>query len=167
MALLKMYNGAQNPTIAIPKIATTAVLKTMMQIQASKKFRIVEWGASFDASALAVPGSVELLETGSVNATVTAYAAADINLYGDPDSEAVDTEHRLTLGASASGFTASAEGTVTAVNRFDQQLVSPTNQWAFQHPLGREAVVNHDVNLRIRCTFPVTVNCICYILIEI
>ncbi len=165
--ILTIFNGPATPTAAVPSVATSNVLKTMLQVQADRKFKIIEWGWSADASAAAVPGAVELIDTAAIAATVTAHAAADINKLSDPDAEPVDTILGLVLGTGATGFTATVEGTVTAVRRFDQQLLPPTGPYVKQWPLGREPVVDHDTNLRIRNTFAVTVNAICYVVIEI
>ncbi len=164
---LTIYNGAATPAAAVPKITSGTAIKTMLQVQASRKFIVVEWGWSGDASAAAVPGAVELVDTGIVAATVTAHIASGIHKTGDPDAEAVDTELRVTLGTEATGFTATVEDTVTVVRRFDQQLLPPTGPYVKQWPLGREPVVDHDTNLRIRNTFAVAVNVVCYVIIEI
>ncbi len=165
--ILTIFNGPATPAAAVPSVATGVVIKTMLQVQADRKFKIIEWGWSADASAAAVPGAVELVDTGAIAATVTAYAAADINKTGDPDAEPVDTILGLILGSTASGFTSTGEGTVTVVRRFDQQLLPPTGPYVKQWPLGREPVVNHDTNLRIRNTFAVGVNAVCYVVVEI
>ena len=167
MQRLTIFNGAQTPAAAIPGVDSTAAIRTMLQVQASRKFEVVEWGWSGDLFALAAPGAVELIDTGAIAATVTAHAASGINKTGDPDAEAVDTELRVTLGVSATGFTATAEGTVTAVRRFDQQYIMGLNQYVKQWPLGERPKMDHDTNLRIRNTFAAAVNVVCYVIINI
>ena len=165
---LTIFNGPATPTAAVPSVASGTAIKTMLQLQANRKFIVMEWGWSGDASAAAVPGAVELVDTGAIPATsLTAYADADINKAGDPDAEDPNGILGLIYGTGASGFTAGAEGSVTAVRRFDQQLIAPTNQYVKQWPLGREPKVNHDTFLRIRNTFPVSVNVVCYVIIEL
>jgi len=44
-------------------IATGTTLKTILQIAPAIGFEVVEWGISFDGSAAATPGKVELVET--------------------------------------------------------------------------------------------------------
>ncbi|KKN03979.1 hypothetical protein LCGC14_1102130, partial [marine sediment metagenome] len=152
----------------LPKVATGTALKTMLQVKigAIHKFKVVEWGISFDASAAAVPIQCELIETGTVFATVTAHVTTGIHRVGDPDeNDPVGTQ--IIVGTAATGYTATAEGTVTATRLFDAQLVQPTGGYVKQWPLGREPVVNHDAALRIRVLAPVDVDCECYVEIEL
>jgi hypothetical protein len=165
-------NGHIQTTAAFVKVTTGNTIKTMMQLQAgtANVFRVIEWGCSFDASAAATPGQIELIET-SVAATVTAYAAADITKYnadallgGDPTS----SSNMITVGTGASGFTSTSEGSVTTLrNLAGPQLISPTNQDIIQLPLGREALVQNGSFMRIRVTFGTAVNMYCYVVIEI
>lgn len=121
---------------------------------------VVEWGISFDASAAAVPIQCELIHTTTAAGTVTAYATNDITLLSDPGGNAPG----LTLSASGSGFTATAEGSVVAPVRIgDYQLVAPTNQYLKQFPLGQEFNIPAAGVLRIRVTAPVAVNAVCYV----
>lgn len=99
-------------------------------------------------------------------ATVTAYVANDIHKFGDPN--AVDpTTSAIVVGTAASGYNASAEGTITAVRLFDVQLVAPTNQYVKQFPLGREPVINVSKFARIRVTAPAGVNAYPYMVLEV
>lgn len=166
--LYQIYNGAAPTTAAIVPVTTGTAIKTMLQIKlgTQTKGEIVEWGISFDGTAAATPIRCELIETGSVFATVTASAAADIVKLGDPN--AIDpTTSAFIVGTSATGYTATAEGTITASRLFDYQLVSPTNQYVKQFPLGNEPKVNVSTSLRIRVTAGTAVNCICYVTIRI
>ncbi len=117
-----VLNGAR-PTTAAPVAVTTGVaIKTLLQVStpATRPIRIIEWGISFDGSAAATPIKVELIET-DVAATVTAYVAADVTKYSDPNAPA----SLVTLGVANSGYTATAEGTITAVRVFDVQFIAP------------------------------------------
>jgi len=164
--LVKIYNGATPTTAVLPKVTTGTAIKTLLQVQADRKFKIVEWGIQFDGTAAATPIPVELIET-DVAATVTAAVEADLVKYGDPDAEAVATELGILVGTAATGYTASAEGSITATRMFDHQEVAPTNQFLVQYPLGREPLMNHDTFLRIRTDAATAVNASCYVLIEI
>jgi len=73
----------------------------------------------------------------------------------------------LSVGTAATGYTASAEGTITASRVFDAQLVAPTNQYVKQFPLGREPVVNVGTSLRIRVTADAPVNAYAYVTLEV
>jgi hypothetical protein len=167
MARFLIPNGVAIASM-LPKVTTGTALKTMLQVKAGAvlKFKVVEWGISFDASAAAVPIQCELIETGVVAATVTAHVTAGIHRVGDPDGED-PVGNAIIVGTAATGYTATAEGTITATRLFDPQLVAPTGQYVKQWPLGREPVVNHDAILRIRVLAPVAVNCECYVEIEL
>lgn len=166
MAIYLIGNGPMQTTAAFAKVATGTAIKTMLQVKpgTTSVLRIIEWGYSFDGSAAATPGEIELIET-DVAATVTASVAADItkvesdalNL-GDP------TTNLISVGTSATGYTASVEGSITSVrNLAGPQLGAPTNQFIQQFPLGQEPVIQPSKFMRIRVTFGTTVNMYCYV----
>lgn len=164
-------NGPMPTTAAFAPVTTGTAIKTMLQVKMGTQFKgtIIEWGFSFDGVAAAAPGKVELIETGTVFATVTAAAAADIHKLGDPND--IDpTTSAFIIGTSATGYTATAEGTITAVRLLDQpQFAQPTvaPSWFKQFPLGREPVINVSTSARIRVTFAAAVNMYCYMVVEI
>lgn len=150
------FNGASPTTAAQVKVTTGTAVKTLLQIAipSTTSITIIEWGISFDGSAAATPIEAELLQT-DVAATVTSLTPT---IYG------VDTTPSLCVGGTAAtGYTASAEGTITATRVFDAQLISPTNQYWKQYPLGREPVVPLSKFLRVRVTTAAAVNAYCYI----
>lgn len=165
-----VYNGAMPTTASAAKVTTGTAIKTMLQLKPAVPIKVVEWGVSFDGSTAATPGICELIDTGTVFATVTAYAAADVMPYQDPNAPANTAGTSgtpLNLGTSASGFTSSAEGTITATRLGDVQLVAPTNQNWKQFPLGREFGVPAGDSLRIRVNFGTAINCLCYVIFEV
>lgn len=167
MSLVKIWNGAQPTTAALPQVTTGTAIKTMLQVlNAERKMRVKEWGVSFDGSAAAEGVQCELICTGIVAATVTAHAASGIVLYGDPDDVAV-ADMGFTLSTAGTGFTATAEGTITTTRLLDAQIIQPTNQYIIQMPLMEESVVDHDEVLRIRMHAPAAVNAICYVLLKV
>lgn len=166
MSLYLIANGPMPTTAAQVPITTGTAIKTLLQIKPFNLAKIVEWGVSFDGSAAATPIRVELLETGTVFATVTASVDADITKLNDLSAAAASVVG-LTLGTAATGYTASAEGTITAVRMFDVQLVAPTNQYVKQFPLGREPVVNIGGAGRIRVTAPAAVLAYAYMILDI
>lgn len=166
MALYFIANGPMPTTAAQVPVTTGTAIKTLLQIKPFNMVKIVEWGISFDGSAAATPIRVELLETGTVFATVTASADADITKYDDLSAAAASVAG-LTLGTTATGYTSSSEGSITAVRMFDVQFISPTNQYVKQFPLGREPKVNIGAAGRIRVTAGAAVNAYCYMLLEI
>lgn len=169
MALYLIANGASPTTAAQVAVATGTSIKSLLQVKASatKPFKIVEWGISFDGSAAATPIKVELLQT-DVAATVTAAAVADINkLDGESLAGGDQTTNLFPVGTTSTGYTSSAEGSITAVRMFDVQFIAPTNQYVKQFPLGREPVVEISKFARIRVTAGATVNAYCYMIVEV
>jgi hypothetical protein len=145
----------------------------MMQLRPATGvlIRPIAWGCSFDGSAAATPGKVELIEVDVAATMSTAYAAADVQPYGystAPANTAGSTGAPLNLSTTTSGFATAAvtEGTTTASRMVDIQLVSPTNQFMQQFPLGREFDVTPQKYLRVRVTFAATVNMICWVIFE-
>lgn len=169
MALYLLQNGVAGLTAAPIVVTTGTAIKTMLQFKPSATVaaKIVEWGISFDGSAAATPGKVELMES-DVAATVTALAVADITKYdGDALAGGDQTTNLIQVGTAATGFTSSAEGTTTAARLFDLQYIAPTSQYVKQFPLGREPVLQVGKFARIRVTFGAAVNCYCYMIVSI
>lgn len=157
------YNGPMPTTASQQTVTTGTAIKTLLQVAtpSTQMIKIVEWGISFDGSAAATPILAELVDT-NVAATVTAHVAAGVQPYEDVSSPA----SLMTLGTSATGYTASAEGSITAVRMLDAQLIAPTNGFIHQFPLGREPEVNISRFLRIRVKAGAAVNALCYIVWE-
>lgn len=160
------YNGVTSaltaPLASVATSATANTVKTMLQVKpGGSKIRIVEWGYVF-TSTPAAPVIMELIETGTVFATVTTIGTG-ILAYNDvtgPASLAV-------AGTTATGFTASAEGTITA-SRLLGLTYDTATYFKQQFPLGREPEVAAGASLRIRAT-PTTAaatNLTCYIIWE-
>lgn len=171
MAQYLIANGAMQTTAALVAVTTGTAIKTMLQVKPSATLgmKIIEWGISFDGSAAATPIKVELIETGTVFATVTASVANDLTKY---DAEAIGggdpTTNLIQVGTSATGYTSSAEGTITAVRNLDSpKFIAPTNQYEKQFPLGREPFVQTGNAMRIRVTAGAAVNCYCYVIVEV
>lgn len=167
--LFQIYNGPRPTTAVLPAVTTGTAIKTMLQIRpgTTVPLRIVEWGISFDGSAAAVPVAVELIET-DVAATVTAHVAAGIQKLNAAAIAAGDpTTALFQVGTTGTGYTGSAEGSITDSRLLDGQLVAPTNQFVKQFPLGREPVIRVGSYGRIRVHAPVAVNALCYVTIEV
>lgn len=157
----KVYNGPMVTTAAPVSASVGATTKTLLQLlHPNNAISVVEWGISFNGTSANVPATCELLSTGTVAATVTAFVANDVVEYTDPASNVPG----LTLSTSGSGYTATAEGSITATRSGDLQLVAPTNQYLKQFPLGQEFTVAATNVLRVRVTAPTTVNCFCYVI---
>jgi hypothetical protein len=153
------YNGALPTTAALTPVTTGTAIKTLLQIAtpATCEIRISEWGISFDGSAAATPIKVELIDT-NVAATVTAHSTATVLSLNDTGT----VVSRMTMGASATGYTATVEGTTTAARLLDYQQIAPTSLFVKQWPLGLEPEVAVSRFLRIRVTAAAAVNAIAY-----
>lgn len=170
MAKYLIQNGPMQTTAAPASVATGTSIKTLLQIApgATTVLKVCEWGISFDGSAAATPGKVELVET-DVAATVTAAVANDITKY---DAAALlqgnPTTALIAVGTTSTGYTASGEGSITASRNLDgPQLIAPTNQFIKQFPLGTEPIVQTGKFLRVRVTFAASVNAYCYVIVEV
>lgn len=172
MALYLLQNSAAGTTAAPVSQATGTAIRTLLQFKPSATVvaKIVEWGISFDGSAAATPGKVELMESDVAATMTTAHAVADITKY---DSDALaggdPTTNLIQVGTTSTSFGSGAvtEGTTTAARLFDLQLIAGTNQYVKQFPLGREPVLQVGKFARIRVTFAASVNAFCYMIVSI
>lgn len=153
------YNGPMVTTAAYVPVTTGTAIKTMLQIKApaAAPLTVWKWGLDFDGTGT-TPIKCELIETGSVAATVTAHVAAGIQPYG-----LSTIASQVQLGTTASGYTATAEGTITATRYGSINSVLPGNGDRNEWSLGREFVVPPGNILRIRVTATAAVNCACYV----
>lgn len=162
--IFQIFSGPFQTTASPAVLATGTGIITLLQIKplTGVSLRIVEWGISFDGSAAATPGKIELIET-DVAATVTASASGDVTKVTDPAGDAADSG-LISLGTSATGYNASVEGSTTALRNLDgPKLVAPTNQYEKQFPLGQEPVIQAGKFCRIRVKFATGVNAYAYI----
>jgi hypothetical protein len=130
---------------------------------ATRQIQLLEWGWSSDDPPGA-DGVIELIQT-DVAATVVAHAVNTGVQNLDPNG--VPT--LLTLGTSATGYTASAEGSITATRPFDavslssvsgESSLSYVRQWM---PDARPIIPISKL-LRVRATTPTTpIDLRCYI----
>lgn len=169
MGLYKVYNGASPTTAVLTGVATGTNIKTMLQIKlggsTNQVGEVVAWGVSFNGSAAATPVRCELLTTGTVGATITEFVAADIVNQLDPNAGAVTDDFPLAFTASGdeSGFTGTAEGTITATRILDCEYVAPTNQYIHRWELGNEPRWIASNFLRVRVHAPNDVTCVCWV----
>jgi hypothetical protein len=156
----RAYNFAM-PTTASPTLVTTGTaVKTMLQVAtpSTEDMTVVEWGVMIDAGATIV--RAELIET-DVAATVTAHVAAGVIKMNAPTATAPPSG--VTLGTAATGYTATAEGTITATRLLDFTVLTAASREWHQYPLGREPQMGVSKFLRVRVTASVAVNLGCYI----
>jgi hypothetical protein len=169
-----IYNSAQATTAAPVAQPTGTAVRTMMQLRTalSIEARVIAFGCSFDGSAAATPGKVELFETTAAATMSTAYAAGDIQPYGNYSAAANTagaTGVPFNLSTTTSGFATAAvtEGTVAGYRAAWVGQVAPTNGMDYQWPLGREFELTPQMYLRLRVTFGASVNMVAYVVIEI
>lgn len=129
-------------------VSISGSLKTILQVKPGSKIQVVEWGYLLNTT----PSSaveVELIETGTVFATVTAGNIASYNSPGLATSLA-------TTGTSATGYAATVENTVTATRLLGQDS-SQSLSFRQQFPLDREPEVLSGNSLRIRANGTATI----------
>jgi len=160
-----IYNSAQATTAAPVKQPTGNSIRTMLQWRTATGIfgRLIAWGCSFDGSAAATPGQVEVFENTAAATMSTAFAAADVQPYGNynsPANTAGASGAPFNLSTTTSGFATAAvtEGTVAGYRSFDLEMIAPTNQYAWQWPLGREPDLTPQNYGRVRVTYGTTVN---------
>ena len=163
MAMFTIYNGPMPTTASLAAVTTTTSILTMLQIKPFNPCRILEWGVSFSGAAVAAGIEVELLDTAAIFATVTASVDADVHKV-DSGSIAVSTAG-LTLGTAATGYTASAEGTIAATRILDAGFITPTNWFHRTFTTPRIAIVGNSTRIRVKAAS--AVNAICYMTIEL
>lgn len=158
------WNGTTSaltaPMAAVNTSATSGTVLTMLQIKPGvSKIRVIEWGYLFKTTP-AAPVQMELVETGTIFATVTAGVVQAYNDTTGPASQA-------SIGTAATGFTASAEGTITAT-RLLAQTFDTAQYFKQQFPLGREPEIQSAFCLRVRATpsSAAAVPVICYVIWE-
>lgn len=169
-----IYNSSLATTAAPVKQPTGTAIRTMMQMRPATGYqiRLIAFGLSFDASAAATPGQVEIFETTAAATMSTAFAAGDIQPYNDYNSTANTAGAGgapFNLSTTTSGFATAAvtEGTVAGYRAAWVGQVAPTSSIDYQYPLGREFSVTPQMYVRVRVTFAATVNLCCYLVFEV
>lgn len=165
----KVWNGPMATTAAQQSVTTGTAIKTMLQIAtpSTRQCQIIAWGYSIDDPAGA-DGVVELLDT-DVAATVTAHVASGVQPL-DPNAPA----SLFTLGTSATGYTATAEGAPAASRTHDAVSLSSTSAEAaetmrhvYQFMPDERPIIAISRFLRVRATTPTTaVDMRCWVVVE-
>lgn len=149
-----------SPMAGTATSAVSGTVKTILQLKpGTPKLRIVEWGYRFTTTP-ASPVQMELVETGTIFATVSAGSVSNYNDATGPASQAA-------TGTAATGFNASAEGTITAT-RLLAQTLDLSSYFSQQFPLGREPEINGGSCCRIRATpsSAAAITVLCYLIWE-
>ncbi len=153
-----MYIAVPKSSHAVVEVATSAAIKTVLQIAtpSTTNIRVIAWCLSLDGTS-GVPGVVTLIDV-DVAATVTAVT---------PEKwENVDNQSSLCVsGTSATGYSGSAEGTIGDSRILDAQEITP-NSGGYSIWFPKPPLVKASRFLRIRTLFAVDVNCIPWIIFE-
>jgi hypothetical protein len=155
------WNAVPPTTASIVAVATGTSIKTLLQVASpsTAEIKVIEWGISFDGSAAATPGVIELLQT---DVAATSGTSVTPTLYGNPNGPA----SLCVGGTGATCHSPSAEGTITATRVLAGGFIAPTNQFVQQFPLGREPMIPVSKFLRVRVKFGTGVNALAYIIWE-
>jgi hypothetical protein len=161
----RCYNAPMQTTGAIVDVATGATTKTMLQIAtpSTRQCQLIAWGYRIGTVPSTAESYVELLQT-DVAATVTAHAASGVQPL-DPNAPA----SLMTLGASATGYSASVEGTITATRTFDVVTIPPNAtaaaslSYSYQFMPDERPIVALSKFLRVRATMGSSVNMLCWV----
>jgi hypothetical protein len=154
-----VYNGALPTTAAFVPVTTGTSLKTMLQVATPSTLAldVVAWGVSFSGSTFGTKVQCELIQT-DVAATVTTLSGHSVAV-----TEPADLGTQVTFGTSATGYTASAEGTITATRLLDAELVDGSAAYSYTWSLGNYPRLPISRFLRIRVSTTAAVNAICWI----
>jgi hypothetical protein len=148
------WNGPM-PTIgAQQSVAVISGTKTMLQLAtpSTRQLQLIAWGYSLSGP---LAGTVDLCQQ-DVADTVTAHVAAGLQPL-DPNAPA----SLLTLGTSATGYSASVQGTPTASRMFDSQQIGATAgdnelNYTYQFMPDERPIVAVSKFLKVRATFAAT-----------
>lgn len=160
----KYWNTHKPTTGIMTGVATGTVTKTMLQVStpSTRQLQIISWGYTLSA----LPGAtatIELLQTDTA-ATVTAAVQADM-ISLDPNAPG----SLMTVGAAATGFSASAEGTIGATRVFDCDQIPASSglvpiNYDYQFMPDERPIVASSAFLRIRATTPTSgANMLCWV----
>lgn len=155
------HNYAQPTTAAPSPVTTGTAIKTLLQVAtpSTEDLTVIAWGIDFDGTAAAAPIKVELIDTDTA-ATVTAHVASGIVKWNRPS----DPASLATLSTTATGYTATAEGTVGSTSRLLAfRQVPPNGGYEYEFPLENQPRVAVSRFLRIRVTAAAAVNASCWV----
>src|ERR1044072_444187 len=119
------WNGPMPTTAAQASANTGTAIKTMLQIAtpSTRQIQLISWSFTLDDPPGADAG-IELIQT-DLDATVTPHVASGVQPLHPTAPPSL-----MPLGTSATGYTASAEGTTAASRVFDAvSLSSVSGEW--------------------------------------
>lgn len=145
------------PTAAAQQqVATGTTIKTMLQLAtpSTRQMQLISWGFSLSG----VPNGVVELLSGDVADTVTAHVASGVQPL-DPNAP----PSLLSLGTSSTGYTASAQGSMTAVRVHDSQIITNTSgqnelNYTYQWMPDERPIIGVSRFLKVRVTMGTSVS---------
>lgn len=159
------WNSVTPTAAARTYVTTGTAIKTMLQLAtpSTAGLKVVRWGVRFASAPTAVV-RCELIETTSVAATVTAHVAAGISPYNDA-SAGLASVLVPGLSTTTTGYTATAEGSVTGSTRVADEIQIPIgiSFYDYEWALGREFQIAPSKILRARMTTGTAVDAAVYI----
>ena len=158
---MSLYLAIPKATHAIVEVATGTAIKTLLQIAtpSTTDIRVVGWGISFDGIVATNPAGVVTLIDVDVAATVTTLTPEE---FGSDDAQA----SLCVGGTAATGYNASAEGTIAGSRILDGQNVHPQTGYSIWFPERARPRVKASRFLRIRSLFSVDINGVPWIVWE-
>ena len=161
----KCFNAPMPTTAAIAKVTTGTAIKTMLQIAtpSSRQCQLISWGYTLDAVPGSTGGIIELIQT-DVGATITQHVASGVQPL-DPNAPASLMD---ISGVTKTGYTATNEGSITAVRSFDTDQIPPTAgsalvNYDYQWMPDERPIIAVSKFLRVRVTFSAAVNMLCWV----
>ena len=150
---MAQYIALPNSSHATVEVATGTAIKTLLQVAtpSSTSIRILGWGVTFDGTSVTNPAGICTLIDTNVAATVTTLTPTKWGSDNNQNSLCVG-------GTSATGYNASAEGSITTSRILDSQNLHPQTGYAIWFPESARPLVLPSKFLRIRTTFSVSVN---------
>lgn len=166
----KCANFAMVTTAAPVKVTTGTAIKTMLQLStpSTRQIQLISWGFSLDTSPTTTAvGVMELVQTDVAATTGTAHVAAGVQPL-DPNAP----PSLLTLGTANTGYTFTVEGTTTASRSIDTvEIAGATNgagptAYSYQFMPDERPIIAVSKFLRVRATFSVAANAICWVVFD-
>jgi hypothetical protein len=150
---MSLYIAIPKATHAIVEVATGTAIKTLLQVAtpSTTDIRVLGWGISFDGIVATNPAGVVTLVDVDVAATVTSLTPEE---FGSDDNQA----SLCVGGTAATGYLATAEGTIGGSRILDGQNVHPQTGYALWFPSDARPKVKASRFLRIRALFSVDIN---------
>lgn len=162
MAIFVAYNCAFSTTTNVgagTSYATGAKCAIQLDVPANMKLDILEWGVSFDGTAVGA-ANVEVVQASASSTMSTAHTSSTVLAIG-PDGAATS---RLGYGTTAdTGYGNGAITTNTTEIVFAKAYVPQTGLYVQMFPLGTEPRSDPSKFVHLRINTTATVNAIAYI----